>query len=372
MRILYISRSYTTHDYRFLASFAKSSHDLYFLQLDLCESRTDSRELPVGVTRVPWRRRDDHSDPANILSSAPDFEEALQHVRPDVIHAGPVQSSAFMAAMFGFHPLVTMSWGSDLLVDAGTTPLMNWVTRYTLSRSDLLVTDCEEVSRAALALSGHKTPPILQIPWGIDLRAFSPERPVSRACVPPDWNGSFVFLSTRAWEDSYGIRTLLQGFHKAVQRLPQLRLMLLGDGSLRDFVHAHISENNLSGVINTPGQIPYEELPDFFRSANAYVSCSFSDGTSVSLLEAMATGLPAIVTKRPSNQEWITEGFNGLLVPFGDPEALSTALLRIAALNQQEQHAFSRRNREIVEQRADWESNFAHVLDAYEKLCAIA
>ena len=49
-------------------------------------------------------------------------------------------------------------------------------------------------------------------------------------------------------------------------------------------------------------------MPKWFRAADTYISCAQSDGTSVSLLEAMATGLPLIVTDIPSNREWVVEG----------------------------------------------------------------
>ena len=68
----------------------------------------------------------------------------------------------------------------------------------------------------------------------------------------------------------------------------------------------------------------------WFRAADAYVSCAQSDGTSVSLLEAMATGLPAVATDIPSNREWVVDGQNGWLATDASAEEFADPFLRAA------------------------------------------
>ena len=80
-----------------------------------------------------------------------DLRSVLARLKPDLVHAGPVQSPAFMAALAGFHPLVSMSWGSDLLRDADSSGWMRWMTRYTLNRTTLLVGDCQAVQQKAIS-----------------------------------------------------------------------------------------------------------------------------------------------------------------------------------------------------------------------------
>ena len=103
------------------------------------------------------------------------------------------------------------------------------------------------------------------------------------------------------------------------------------------------------------GQLPHAELPNWFRVAKAYVSCAKSDGTSVSLLEAMSTGLPAIVSDIPSNREWVTHSKNGWLA--SDIDQFAQSFLRVSNLTMAERRAISAANRTIVLQRADWEKN---------------
>jgi glycosyltransferase involved in cell wall biosynthesis len=109
-------------------------------------------------------------------------------------------------------------------------------------------------------------------------------------------------------------------------------------------------------------------MPKWFRAADTYVSCTQSDGTSISLLEAMATGLPVVVSDIPSNREWVVEEQNGWLASPRSAEQFADRLLRAARLSPEQRRLFSERNRRIVDDRADWDRNFPKLLEMYERL----
>jgi glycosyltransferase involved in cell wall biosynthesis len=95
-----------------------------------------------------------------------------------------------------------------------------------------------------------------------------------------------------------------------------------------------------------------------------YISASHSDGTSISLLEAFACGIPAIVSDIPGNQEWVTPGENGWLFPDGDAEALASVILN-AVEQRQTLPEMGRNARLLAEARADWEKNFPQLEKVY-------
>lgn len=150
-----------------------------------------------------------------------------------------------------------------------------------------------------------------------------------------------------------------------------LRLLWPGSGSMAGEVHDFIDQHNLQEVVTTPGRLSPEELAGWFRAAHAYVSCAQSDGTSISLLEAMATGLPVLVTDIPSNREWVREGENGWLAAGGSADDFEEKMLRIARLKPSERAAMGERNQKIVAARADWDRNFPLLLDLYESLAKL-
>ena len=296
----------------------------------------------------------------------------VRDLRPDVLHAGPVQTCGYAAALSGFHPLLIMPWGSDLIAYADRNPDWMRATEIALRAADGFFPDCNAVRAAGERFVTFPNEKIVQFPWGIKSGSFSPQgAAISRESLGFSTD-SFIFASTRSWEPVYDIPVLLQAFHRAWQQNNRLRLILLGHGSEAARVRAFIVEHELGCVVATPGLVPAAEMPRWFRAANAYVSCTRSDGTSISLLQAMATGLPAIVSDIASNREWVTKEKNGWLASVGSSEEFAEKLLRAANLKTGDREAISGRNQRIVAERADWDSNFPGLLRLYETLVSSA
>jgi glycosyltransferase involved in cell wall biosynthesis len=117
--------------------------------------------------------------------------------------------------------------------------------------------------------------------------------------------------------------------------------------------------------VSFPGQVGQADLAEFYHSADLYVSAARTDGSSVSLLESLACGLPALVSDIPGNREWIESGLQGWLFPDGDVEALARAMLS-AVDKRQRLPEMGRAARQLAEERADWSVNFKQLLRAYD------
>jgi glycosyltransferase involved in cell wall biosynthesis len=286
-----------------------------------------------------------------------DLSRVIRLVKPDLIHAGPIQRSAFLAALTGFHPLVSMSWGYDLLHDAQINPFWRWATRYTLHHSAVLVGDCDTIRQLAISF-GMLNERIVTFPWGIDLHHFN-ARTLERSNV-----GTFNVLSTRGFEPIYGIDVIARAFVIAAHKRPELRLTLLGNGSQAASIRQIFLIGAVYDRVDFPGKVTYVDLPNYYHKADLYISASHSDGTSISLLEAFACNTPAIVADIPGNREWITSGENGWLFPDGDAEALAAAILN-AMERRQNLPEMGRKARQLAEQRADWIMNFPQLEKAY-------
>ena len=118
MRLLYFSRDYTTHDHRFLSALAKTEHEVYYLRLERRSHQLEDRPLPPGIEFVHWSGGGapvNFKDGRRLLR---DLKRVIRDIQPDLIQAGPLQRSALLVALAGFHPLVSMSWGYDLVHDA--------------------------------------------------------------------------------------------------------------------------------------------------------------------------------------------------------------------------------------------------------------
>jgi L-malate glycosyltransferase len=369
MRILYFSRHYTTHDRRFLLKMAESRHQILFLRLEDDGGRFEKRPLPDGVEAVEWpggfRPARDASE---LIDHMPAFEEIIARVKPDLIHAGPVQTCGFMTALSGFHPFMIMSWGSDILIDADRDARMRWITGHALRAADYLVCDCDAVRDKVRAFHPLADDRVVQFPWGIDLSLFAPGDDSLGLRQLPGWEDGHLILSTRGWEPIYAIDALIDAFQLAHQQNPRLRLILLGGGSQAEEVAARIERHHLQSAVHAPGMISHAALPGYFRAADLYLSCTLSDGTSISLLEAFANGLPVVVTDAPGNREWVTPDVNGWLAPPRDVPHFAEKILHAASLDAGARARIADTNRELARTRADWNLNAARLIAAYDRI----
>lgn len=371
MRVLYFSRDYTPHDYRFLTSLVGSGQGTYFLRLERSGRALEDRALPPEVHQVAWKGGQKPFAWGSLPELLTSLRSVLRQVQPDVLHAGPIQTAAFLGALAGFRPMVSMSWGSDLLKDADHSGLYRWITRFTLARSQALVGDCAAV-RVKAASFGLPDERIYTFPWGIDLERFSPLESAPPAIARParelpsrlGWQDQFVVLSLRSWEPVYGVDVMLRGFAWAAAQAPNLRLIMLGGGSQAPLIQTIIEENGLRDRVYLGGQVNQNDLPHMFRASDLYVSASHSDGSSVSLMEALGCGLPVVLSDIPSNREWVREGEQGWFFPDGDESALAKVLFNAVSQPQAlSQMATAARLR--AEQSANWDKNFQVLLEAY-------
>ena len=370
MRVLYLSRTYTTHDRRFLAAIG-AAHEAHFARLEDDGVTYERRPLPPGVRAVEWEGgRGPVASYDALLALAPGLERVLADVRPHVVHAGPVPTGALLAALAGAGspggpPLVAMSWGSDLLVDAERSAAAGWAARFALRRAGRFVCDADAVREKARALAGVPDDRVVQFPWGIDTARYRPGPDASGLREALGWQDATVVVSARSWAPVYGVDVAVRAFAEAHRRRPDLRLLLVGDGPLAGDVERIVGEEGVAPVVHRPGRVGQDRLPDLFRAADLYLSCAESDGTSISLLEAMGTGLPVVVTDAPGNRQWVAEGTHGALAPAGDAAAFAAALGRVAALGPGARAEVAGRNRRSVLDRADWDRNVGRLLDAY-------
>jgi glycosyltransferase involved in cell wall biosynthesis len=368
MKVLYFSRDYTPHDHRFLSALAQTDHEVGYLRLERRGPQLEDRPLPHGIQAVPWAggmRPVSFGDGLRLLL---DLRRVLRDFKPDLIQSGPLQRSALLVALAGFRPLVSMSWGYDLLHDAYRGPLWRWATRFTLRRSAAMVGDCQTIRQRAISF-GMPGEQIVTFPWGVDIRHYSPNGVVKDRSALRErlgWGGdAFVLLSTRGWEPIYGVDVIARAFVQVARQRPELRLLMLGDGSQARLLRQIFIQGGVLPQVHFPGQLRQGDLPRYYRAADLYLSASHSDGTSISLLEAMACGKPALVSDIPGNREWVQPGEHGWWFEDGDVDALVQALS--CALDERRRlPAMGQAARRLAERRADWQRNFPRLLEAYQ------
>ena len=360
MKIIYISPDYCTHDHRHLTAIRDGGHQVFHVRLQANLRQVEDRPVPEGVEIVQWaggqgvfRWRD---VPKLVIS----LRRVIKRIQPDLIHAGPVQTAAFIAVLTGFRPILTMSWGFDLMEYIHRGKWWRWVTCYTLKRSTFFTSDAM-VTRNIAVEYGMNPDRTIVFPWGVDLSQFTPK---NWKTEKPE--NAFTLFCNRSWETRYGVDVLARAFVRAAQSKPELRMMLLGGGSQGGLIRQILLNGGVLDRVQMPGQISQTELAHWYHRADVYISPSHIDGSSVSLMEALASGLPCLVSDIPANKEWVFEGENGWLFSDGSVDTLAKKILQ--AVDQRASlPKIGAAARTVAEDRANWQKNAKKLMQAYQQ-----
>jgi phosphatidylinositol alpha-mannosyltransferase len=164
------------------------------------------------------------------------------------------------------------------------------------------------------------------VPNGVDLHRFAGPVPP----LPQLRDGMVNILFVGRLEKRKGLGNLLRAYVQLKEHLPQLRLIVVGEGRLRAGYERWIARNQVPDIVMA-GYVSPDELPRYH--ASAHIFCAPNTGKEsfgIVLLEAMAAGLPVVATDIPGFSSVITPGREGLLVRKGDAYSLASALHLLA------------------------------------------
>jgi len=164
------------------------------------------------------------------------------------------------------------------------------------------------------------------VPNGVDTTFF---RPGAESPEHHHRTGTTILFVGRL-EKRKGVLELVRAFATVAQARPGSRLVVVGDGPLRRSVEAEIRHLRLPGV-SLEGQVPRALLPSYYSAADLFCAPSLAaESFGLVLLEAMASGLPVIASSIAGYASLVETETEALLVPPGDTDRLSAALLRAA------------------------------------------
>jgi sugar transferase (PEP-CTERM/EpsH1 system associated) len=165
---------------------------------------------------------------------------------------------------------------------------------------------------------------------GVNSELFHPARDGRERLEWSGYDGKdlFVIGTVGRMQDVKDQLTLARAFVLLMREVPgaaqRLRLVLIGDGPLREQVAALLAEAGVAQHAWLPGN--RNDVPRVMRGFDLFVLPSLAEGISNTILEAMASGLPVVATAVGGNPELIEEGSTGTLIPAADPERMADAL----------------------------------------------
>lgn len=242
----------------------------------------------------------------------------VQRWRPALIHVQQANSNvihATLAALPAHIPVIVTFWGSDVLRLHEWNPIYRTLVRWALRRAAAWTADAHTLLDAAERTCAPHIPGLrCWIPIGIEpLTATAPVVRERR------------ILSCRLHRPLYRVDSILRAFAGLPETLHDWVLEVAASGTETASLRELARELGLGARVEFSGMLDPVELARAYRRSAIFVSVPTSDGTAVSLLEAMAAGCLPVLSDLPANREWVEHRRNGLLV--ADPVDLAQVFL---------------------------------------------
>ena len=357
MRICFISLGTFNHIGPYLDYFRDAGHEVHFVSMSPGPDRRVTTHN-VGIGRKYSESEGKWKYPIRMLRA----RRLISKLDPDVVHAHYVTSCGLAALVCGFHPTVVTAHGSDLTVAMKSRiwrPLLKKIFEF----SDCVNAVSPDLADMAKSL-GIDPEKIRTLTLGIDTEKFAlSQRPQFDKSRP------LRLICTRRLESVFDHHTIIDALAALREKQVRFEMTFAGDGSLRGELTQHIEDAGLSDSVRFEGKLDNDDLPEVLGRQDVYLSASLWDGASLSLLEAMATGLFPIVSDIKANSTWLEHDVDGLLHKVGDPMDLAECIVKFYNDPQMAAEAAGR-NREKVVKSADRATNMKRLEGIYQELSA--
>lgn len=352
MKILLLADLSSPHSWRWLESLRERGTEVRAISFEkpLKESG-DVIYIETFVRNKRWK----------YLLNSRKVKKLIKDFSPDLLNPHFISNYGLLARIAGGGiPYFLCVWGSDLLLTPKKGIFQRFWTGRILKGAQAVYVDSEMLKEIVISYGVHEAK-IFLFPFGIKepwhkivLEDYKPG---------PPW----ILFSHRRLDPDMDPMTLLLGFKSILDKGYEANFTLASRGTLEEDLKKEANRLKIDGV-RFAGWQKEEDLREFLKRSHFYLSASLTDSTSVSLLEAMASGAFPIVSDIPGNREWIRDGENGLLFTPKNPEDLCEKI--IVAMNNKELVEKGRLiNKEIVTKRADWDRNFNQ---AFQKMGEIS
>lgn len=287
-------------------------------------------------------------------------KKLIKKHRPDMVIAERTTSYGFLAAISGVKPIAIAQQGrTDLWPEKSLLlPLKKTIQSYAFKKADLIHAwgPVMTISMKAINVEMNK---VMVLPKGIDLEKFN-----NQNTADPSKINAIV---TRSLTSDYRHDIILKAFAVLNQRGIDFQLTIVGDGKELPKLKELAKKLNIEKKVNFTGRIPNIQLPGLLQKANIYISMPITEGVSASLFEAMACNCYPIVTKIPGNLSWIKHRENGQLITIDDSIMLAEEILWAFENNEIRKTAVLK-NRQFVEENADYNTNMKIIATKYHEL----
>jgi len=258
---------------------------------------------------------------------------AIWKTNPDLVHAhlGGAGFSAIWAVLFRKPLIITVHTKPEKAFTEKIEMFIRMALRAGKTRLVAVSKENEDMVRKHYGLDAKKAQYVNN---GIDLQRFYRKE-----------HAGFTLINVARQDDNKNQAALLRCFQKLHAAHPETRLFLLGDGDNHEALKTQAVDLAVADAVTFTGNVINTE--EYYAVSDLYVQCSFVEAMPMSVLEAMAAGLPVVATRVGGLGDVVKD--NGILVPAGDEESLYKAIETVYYQNTAQKDAMRQASLRLVQ-----------------------
>jgi len=295
------------------------------------------------------------------VKALPIVKKIIQEFNPDIVHAHYASSYGLLGALSGFEPFVLSVWGSDVFSFPKKSFIHKQILKFNLKKATKILSTSHVMAEETKIYTNKN---IEVIPFGIDLEKFMPLK------VNSLFNDDDIVIGTvKSLEKTYGIEYLIKAFKILCDKYPllPLKLLIVGGGSLEEYLKNLTKELNIENNTIFTANIPFVEVPKYHNMLTVSVSVSNSESFGVAIIEASACAKPVIVSNVGGLPEVVKDGVTGIVVPPKDPDETANAIEKLI-LDQDLSKQMGLNGRERVKKLYNWDDNVQQMIQIYKDI----
>ncbi len=319
-----------------------------------------------------------HKFPLNQIDKLFGFKKLLKDIGAEVLYSYTLfnRYPGYLGLFSDFHPYVITPLNGDLLwePDKRTQSWLTYRQRYLIKRAvkkgDHLTASTQAMKSSWLKHGASEDGITMVVDPGTDTNLFRPRSRMNSLREELGLDNCRVVLSTRSLGAFYNIDIIIKSIPMVLTKVPDTKFVFIwhaGSENQVKYIENLINQLNISYAVRLVGNVKdYSKVPEYFNMSDVFVSLSSCDTVPNSLLEAMASGVPAICAELQPINEWITNGENGLVVPQRDPDVTASSILKLLE-NPSLREQFSKVNLHKIREKADFEKQMVKLQNIFKK-----
>jgi glycosyltransferase involved in cell wall biosynthesis len=290
-------------------------------------------------------------NPFIAIQSIQKIKKSIASFSPTIIHVHQVGTTALFSILANKknQPLVLTAWGSDVLHTPYKNSLYYQLARYCLKKADYITADAAFMGEKIREITKDENINICIANFGVEIEEAE------------NIEKENIIYSNRLHKNFYRIDKIITAFSHFVQKKKDWKLLIAGSGEETENLKKQVTELGIEKNVQFMGWLDKDQNRKIYQKSKFFVSVPISDGTAISLLEAMGYGCIPIVINLPSNLEWVKNEKNGVVVNDIDSHFFDN-IFKV------DFNKASSLNKKIIREKGTKEVNRQLFLEIYHKL----